>query len=56
VFVDQLLVSATAAPTSAPPAAPPAAGVTPTQVAQNRVLVTLTRHDDTWLVSGLTPF
>ncbi|MDT7692484.1 MAG: Mce-associated rane protein [Pseudonocardiales bacterium] len=56
VFVDQLLVSQTAAPPVAPPAAPAAAGVTPTQVAQNRVLVTLTRHDDTWLVSGLTPF
>jgi hypothetical protein len=56
VFVDQLLVSATAAPPAAQTAAPPAAGVAPTQVAQNRVLVTLTRHDGNWLVSGLTPF
>jgi Mce-associated membrane protein len=54
VFVDQLLVSATA-PSAGPPG-PPAPGVAPTQVAQTRVMVTLTRRDGTWLVSGLTPF
>ena len=50
VFVDQLLVSAAAPP------APAATGTAPTQVTQSRVMVTLTRQDDTWLVTALTPF
>jgi len=50
VFVDQLLVSAAAPP------APPAPGAAPTPVTQSRVMVNLTRRDDTWLVAGLTPF
>jgi hypothetical protein len=55
VFVDQLLISA--APASPLPSENPAPGASgPTKVAQNRVLVTLTRRDGTWLVAGLTPF
>ena len=49
VFVDQLLVSSAATPEALP-------GASPTKVAQNRVMVALTKVDDTWLVSGLTPF
>ena len=58
VFVDQLLVSAAPAPA---PKSPPAESLSPgtsvpTKVTQNRVMVTLTRRGDTWLVADLTPF
>jgi len=51
VFVDQLLVSS-----SGTPGTQPASGASPTKVAQNRVMVSLTKRNDNWLVSGMIPF